>query len=104
VKSVLVEVIIQASAHGLSADWLTETLASSARIYKESPQWGAELESSGVPTGCALFPGDSTIRAIAERQNNVVHWSEFDRGGHFAAMEAPDLLVDDVRAFFQKLR
>jgi epoxide hydrolase len=84
--------------------WLTETLASSARIYKESSQWGAPLESSGVPTGCALFPGDSTIRAIAERQNNVVHWSEFDRGGHFAAMEAPDLLVGDVRAFFRKLR
>jgi epoxide hydrolase len=84
--------------------WLTETLASSARIYKESSQWGAPLESSGVPTGCALFPGDSTIRAIAERENNVVHWSEFDRGGHFAAMEAPDLLVDDVRAFFRKIR
>jgi hypothetical protein len=33
-----------------------------------------------------------------------VHWSEFDRGGHFAAMEAPDLLVDDVRTFFRRLR
>jgi pimeloyl-ACP methyl ester carboxylesterase len=84
--------------------WLTKTLASSARIYKESQHWGAPLESSGVPTGCALFAGDSTIRAIAERENNVVHWSEFDRGGHFAAMEAPDLLVDDVRAFFRKVR
>jgi epoxide hydrolase len=84
--------------------WLTGTLASSTRIYKESQHWGAKLESSGVPTGCALFPGDITVRAIAEQQNNVVHWSEFDRGGHFAAMEAPDLLVDDVRAFFRKVR
>lgn len=84
--------------------WLTETLASSTRIYKESQQWGAPMESSGVPTGCALFPGDVTIRAIAEKQNNVVHWSEFDRGGHFAAMEAPDLLVDDVRRFFRAVR
>ncbi|WP_307849396.1 hypothetical protein [Qaidamihabitans albus] len=84
--------------------WLTGTLASSIRIYKESQQWGAPLESSGVPTGCALFPGDGTVRAIAEQQNNVVHWSEYDRGGHFAAMEAPDLLAVDVREFFGKVR
>jgi pimeloyl-ACP methyl ester carboxylesterase len=84
--------------------WLTETLASSTRIYKESPGWGAPLASSGVPTGCALFPGNLTIRAIAEQQNAVVYWSEFDRGGHFAALEAPDLFVGDVRAFFRKLR
>jgi pimeloyl-ACP methyl ester carboxylesterase len=84
--------------------WLTETLASSTRIYKESQHWGAPLESSGVPTGCALFPGDSTIRAIAEQQNNVVHWTEHDRGGHFAALEAPDLLVDDIQTFVRKAR
>ena len=84
--------------------WLTETLASSTRIYKESPSWGAQLESSGVPTGCALFPGNLTVRGIAEQQNAVVHWSEFDRGGHFAALEAPDLLVADIREFFRKLR
>lgn len=88
----------------VSIYWFTETFASSTRIYKESQQWGAELRSSGVPTGCALFPGDTTIRAIAERENNVVHWKEYDRGGHFAAMEAPDLLVADVRAFFRTLR
>jgi pimeloyl-ACP methyl ester carboxylesterase len=51
-----------------------------------------------------LFPGDHTVRAIAERRHKVVHWSEFDRGGHFAAMEAPDLLVADVRDFFRKVR
>ncbi|SFB48101.1 Pimeloyl-ACP methyl ester carboxylesterase [Amycolatopsis marina] len=84
--------------------WLTETLASSTRLYKESQQWGAALTNSGVPTACALFPGDITIRSIAERQNNVVQWSEFDRGGHFAAMEAPDLLVGDIREFFRKVR
>jgi hypothetical protein len=57
-----------------------------------------------LTNGCALFPGDNTIRAIAERQNNVVHWTEHDRGGHFAAMEAPDLLVEDIRTFFRKVR
>jgi hypothetical protein len=48
--------------------------------------------------------GDTTIRPLAERDHNVVHWAEFDRGGHFAAMEAPDLLVRDVREFFRPLR
>ncbi|MFD4431190.1 epoxide hydrolase family protein [Nocardia sp. NPDC058497] len=84
--------------------WFTRTAGASMRLYKESQQWGADLPSSGVPTGIAVFPGDSTIRGIAEKQNNLVRWTEFGRGGHFAAMEAPDLLVDDVREFFRPLR
>jgi pimeloyl-ACP methyl ester carboxylesterase len=52
----------------------------------------------------AVFPGDTTIRPLAERDHNVVHWAEFGRGGHFAAMEAPDLLVSDVREFFRQFR
>ena len=44
------------------------------------------------------------IRRFAELSDNIVHWSEFDRGGHFAAMEEPDLLVADVRQFFRQLR
>jgi epoxide hydrolase len=51
-----------------------------------------------------VFPGDSTIRAFAEREHNIIHWSEFSRGGHFAALQAPDLLVEDIRAFFRQLR
>ena len=46
---------------------------------------------------------DVTIRGLAVRDHNVAHWTEFDRGGHFAAMEIPDVLVDDVRAFFRTL-
>ncbi|MET9295287.1 epoxide hydrolase family protein [Streptomyces sp. NPDC003077] len=84
--------------------WLTGTFASSIRLYKESQTWGAQPEKSNVPTGCALFPGSLTDRALAEKQHHVVHWSTFDRGGHFAAMEAPDLLTGDIRAFFRKLR
>ncbi|MEV0200182.1 epoxide hydrolase family protein [Nonomuraea sp. NPDC050691] len=85
--------------------WLTRTAASSARLYKEgSAQWGMPVERSEVPHGVAVFPGDGGIRRVAEREHNVIHWSEFDRGGHFAAMEAPDLLVDDVRTFFRKVR
>ena len=57
-----------------------------------------------TPTGVAVFAEDFAIRRYAERGNNIVHWTEFDRGGHFAAMEAPDLLVGDVRSFFRGLR
>jgi pimeloyl-ACP methyl ester carboxylesterase len=57
-----------------------------------------------VPSGVAVFPGDPGVRRIAERDHHVVHWSEFDQGGHFPAMEVPDLLVGDVRRFFRALR
>jgi pimeloyl-ACP methyl ester carboxylesterase len=49
----------------------------------------------------------SYVRETAdhERANtNVVQWSEFDRGGHFAALETPDLLIDDLRTFFRRVR
>ena len=52
----------------------------------------------------AVFAEDVAIRRYAEQGNKIVHWSDFERGGHFAAMEAPDLLVDDVRTFFRRLR
>ena len=85
--------------------WLTATAGSSARLYYEGAKsWGQPTEPSAVPTGVAVFPMDITIRSIAESQHNIVHWTEFDRGGHFAAMEAPGLLVADVREFFRPLR
>jgi epoxide hydrolase len=85
--------------------WLTATAGSSANLYYEGAQaWGGAQEPSPVPTGVAVFPGDLAARRVAERANNIVHWSEFDRGGHFAAMEAPDLLVGDVREFFHPYR
>jgi pimeloyl-ACP methyl ester carboxylesterase len=86
--------------------WLTRTANSSARLYHEAaPSWG-RVEKSSAPTGIAAFPRDISmpIRRFADANNNIVHWSEFDRGGHFAAMEAPDLLVADVREFFRPLR
>lgn len=88
--------------------WLTGTAASSARLYYEAAHsdtgYGQPDKPSTAPTGVAVFPHDITIRRFAERTNNIVPWSEFNRGGHFAAMEAPDLLIDDVRAFFRRLR
>ncbi|GAB2844406.1 hypothetical protein GCM10022221_49670 [Actinocorallia aurea] len=89
----------------ISLYWLTGTAASSSRLYRETAaDWGRPVEKSAVPTGVAVFPGDSGVRRIAEREHNVVHWSEFDRGGHFPAMEAPDLLITDLRTFFRPLR
>jgi epoxide hydrolase len=85
--------------------WLTRTAGSSARLYKEAAaSWGREVERSTVPTGVAVFPGDSTIRRFVEREHNVTHWSEFDRGGHFAALHVPDLLLGDIRDFFRQVR
>ena len=54
--------------------------------------------------GVAVFADDfRTIRPLAERDNTrIEHWSEFDRGGHYAAMEVPELLVGDLRTFFAR--
>ena len=85
--------------------WLTGTAGSSARLYyegKHSGSWGQQR--GNTPTGVAVFAEDIAIRRYAEHANNIVHWSEFNRGGHFAALEAPDLLVGDIRTFFAKLR
>lgn len=84
--------------------WFTRTAGSSARIYKESADWGAPKESSGVPTGAAVFPGDFTLRSVLAKENNLTWWTRYDRGGHFAAMEAPDLLTADIQDFFRSIR
>ena len=59
-----------------------------------------------APFGVAVFPHEllHVPRAMAERETNLVHWSRSDRGGHCAAAEEPDLIVDDLRAFFRPLR
>jgi pimeloyl-ACP methyl ester carboxylesterase len=81
--------------------WLTGSAGSSARLTRESA-FGGPLPCP-VPVGVAVFAHDITlaVRPLVERVYQVKQWSEFDRGGHFAAMEVPDLFVDDVRAFFR---
>ena len=89
--------------------WVTQTATSSARLYLEAAKVGAfgilnrRVE---VPTGCALFPKEILVppRAWAERAFRVARWTEMPRGGHFAALEEPVLLVEDIRAFFLPLR
>lgn len=65
------------------------------------------LPTARAATGCAVLPGDivTPSRRWAERgYPNIVHWSEFARGGHFGALEVLHLLVDDLRTFFRPLR
>jgi pimeloyl-ACP methyl ester carboxylesterase len=85
--------------------WLTGTAATSANLYYENRVADRPpARASGVPTGVALFPTDPMTRTAAARRHHLVRWTELPRGGHFAALEAPDLLVDELRAFFRPLR
>ena len=86
--------------------WLTGTAASAARLYYENAHAAHPTEPTTVPIGLAAFGGDfSGIRQFAHRDHkNIVRWSVFDHGGHFAAHKAPDLLVGDIREFFRGVR
>jgi microsomal epoxide hydrolase len=88
--------------------WLTGTAGSSARLYAEAGRagdWGPQPPSQ-TPTGVAVLPQEIAppIRRFAEPGNRIVHWTEFERGGHFAALEVPEPLVADIRAFFRLVR
>ena len=89
----------------VSLYWFTRSGASAARFLYESAHSQEEwVAPSAVPRGMAVFNADPILRRLLDPEQNVEHWSEFDGGGHFAAMEAPDLLVGDVRTFFRRLR
>jgi pimeloyl-ACP methyl ester carboxylesterase len=89
--------------------WVTETINSSIRLYyehrhhRQPMQQGQHIE---IPCGFAITREavDHPPREWAERIYNVQHWTELPSGGHFAALEEPQLLVEDIRAFFRKLR
>ena len=92
--------------------WVTETMPSSVRLYYESrhpkarPSAERPKRSGRVPVGVALFPKEIHVppRKWVERRYNLVHWTEMPRGGHFAALEEPELFVEDVRKFFRAVR
>ncbi|GAB2625404.1 epoxide hydrolase [Streptomyces capparidis] len=119
---------------GIALYWFTGTAGSAAQVYYEEMSasgWGEVGDGDGggaawgeagdggewgggdggwaasrgtVPTGVLVSAHDVTVRRWAERDHAVVSWTELDEYGHFLAMEAPDVLVADVRAFFRKLR
>ena len=90
----------------VSIYWFTRTGVSSARQYYEDAHSGAGYRDvpNKVPTAVAAFPQDfRTVRAFAERANNIVRYTEFERGGHFAYTTDPQLVVEDLREFFASL-
>ena len=96
--------------------WATETIGSSFQPYHDvvrasATRWIKEeikgwIGSEKTPAGFALFPRDiiAPPREWAERFFNVQRWTELERGGHFAALEEPELLAEDIRSFFGPLR
>jgi pimeloyl-ACP methyl ester carboxylesterase len=86
--------------------WVTQTIASSARLYWENNASTEAPQYVGVPTGVARYPKEVLRfpRPWVERRYNVTHWATMPRGGHFAAMEQPELFVDAVRTFFRTVR
>ncbi|MEP4485074.1 MAG: epoxide hydrolase family protein [Halioglobus sp.] len=86
--------------------WLTNSAASSARIYWESFN-DTHLEPLETPIGCSIFPTDifmASRRWAEVRLKNIVYWSELTEGGHFAALEKPELFINEVRACFREIR
>lgn len=86
--------------------WFTATGGSAAYVgYAQDAGWGEEPESSGVPTAVIVFAHDVGLRFAEEKANNIVRWTDVDgRGGHFAALEEPEMLLADMRDFFRELR
>jgi microsomal epoxide hydrolase len=88
--------------------WVTESAPSAARIYLEMLR-DAHAQTRPpvtVPTGVAAFPKEPFIvpRSITETRYNLVRWTDMEAGGHFAALECPDALVADIRAFYRDIR
>jgi pimeloyl-ACP methyl ester carboxylesterase len=90
----------------VSIYWFTNTSASANRVYYEDQHAQHPTEPTTAPIGLASFANDfRPVRRFAERDHaNIVSWNEYDRGGHWATQDAPDLLVGDIRQFFAKLR
>ena len=103
----------------VSITWFTCAGASSAHITYEGMQayrafveemaaasddGSPEAPPAGPPQGVAVFAADNSIRDVIFPHGGIAHWAEYDRGGHFPAMETPDLLTADLRAFFRQVR
>jgi pimeloyl-ACP methyl ester carboxylesterase len=87
----------------VSIYWFTATAGSSARLANESPRGKVPCP---VPVGVVVLPYDilQSVRPLAEQDYDIVHWTEFDRGGHFAGLEIPDLLAADISDCFGKFQ
>ena len=88
----------------MSIAWFANASAGMSRSYRDNALAATETQVSDARTGVAVFADDfQTIRVFAERDNtNIVHWSRFERGGHYAALEVPEVVAGDIRAFFSE--
>ena len=88
--------------------WITQSIHASIRIYSENskrPLQFGEKDFVTVPVGFAKFPKElpTPPRSYIEKSFNITHWTEMPSGGHFAAMEQPKLLADDIKKFFKSV-
>lgn len=86
--------------------WLNNTAASSARLYWESFSQ-PNMDLITMPVGCSIFPKEifrCSRRWAQKRFTNLIHWNELERGGHFAALEQPELFLGELRTCFRSLR
>ncbi len=88
--------------------WVTETIHSSVRLYNENSKFPLKLEKNSminVPVGIARFKYEEPFppRKFIERGFNIIHWSDFPAGGHFPAVEQPQLLSEDIYRFFRNI-
>ncbi|SEF21048.1 Pimeloyl-ACP methyl ester carboxylesterase [Amycolatopsis pretoriensis] len=89
----------------VSIYWFTRSGASAARfLYEAAHSAHGWLAPSDVPAGWAVFDSSPVVRRIMDPDEKIAHWSDFAEGGHFAAMEEPELLVEDIRTFFRGCR
>ena len=89
----------------VSLYWFTRSGATAARFLSEAAHSNLDWVSpSGVPSGWVVFNTEPIMRRFMDPQHQMAYWNEHSEGGHFAAMEEPKLLGDDLRAFFQDLR
>jgi pimeloyl-ACP methyl ester carboxylesterase len=88
----------------VSLYWFTRSGASAAHVLYDGMHAQEWSQPGPAPVGFAVFGADPIVRTLLDPEGAIAHWSEFERGGHFPAMEAPDELVGDLRAFFGPLR
>jgi hypothetical protein len=88
----------------VSLYWFTRTGASAAQFIYAAAHADRDWSPSSVPTGFSVFAAEPIVRRILDPDHQIPSWTEHAEGGHFAAHECPDLLVDDLRTYFRPHR
>ena len=90
---------------GISVYWFTASGQSAAQFIYAASHAERDWTPAPTPTGWAAFGStDGLLRRVLDPAGRIEHWTDFDRGGHFPAMDAPDLLVHDIQEYFRQFR